>query len=54
LRDYINHGDRLFDRVQQFDKLERGNIAETAPLAIEGSIGDQLSRLRAAFGKLQG
>lgn len=54
LRDYINHGDRLFDRVQQFDKLERGNITEAAPIAIEGSIGDQLSRLRAAFGKLQG
>ena len=54
LRDYIAHGDRLFERVQQFDKLERGGIAETAPMAAEGSIGDQLARLRAAFGKLQG
>lgn len=55
LLDYIAQGDRLFDRVQQFDKLERGGIAETAPtLAAEGSIGDQLARLKAAFGKLQG
>lgn len=53
LRDYIDHGDRLFERVQQFDKLERGGIAEIAPPATEGSIGDQLARLKAAFGKLQ-
>jgi regulator of CtrA degradation len=54
LRDYIAQGDRLFDRVQQFDKLERGGIAEITPPATEGSIGDQLARLKAAFGKLQG
>jgi regulator of CtrA degradation len=54
LRDYIAQGDRLFERVQQFDRLERGGIAEAAPPATEGSIGDQLARLRAAFGKLQG
>ena len=53
LRAYIAQGDRLFDRVQQFDKLERGGIAEAAPAANEGSIGDQLARLRAAFGRLQ-
>jgi regulator of CtrA degradation len=53
LRDYIAQGDRLFERVQQFDRLERGAIAETAPPATQGSIGDQLARLRAAFGKLQ-
>jgi len=53
LRDYITKGDRLFERVQQFDKLERGNIDDTAPSIAEGSIGDQLARLRAAFGKLQ-
>jgi len=53
LLDYIDHGDRLFERVQQFDKLERGGIAEIAPSATEGSIGDQLARLKAAFGKLQ-
>ena len=54
LRDYISQGDRLFDRVQQFDRLERGTVAESAPADTEGSIGDQLARLRAAFGKLQG
>ncbi len=54
LRGYISQGDRLFERVQQFDKLERGGIAEAAPAVSEGSIGDQLARLRAAFGKLQG
>jgi len=53
LRGYVAQGDRLFERVQQFDKLERGGIAETAPPASEGSIGDQLARLRAAYSKLQ-
>jgi regulator of CtrA degradation len=53
LKGYIAQGDRLFERVQQFDKLERGGIAETAPSTTEGSIGDQLARLRAAFGRLQ-
>jgi regulator of CtrA degradation len=53
LVDYIAQGDRLFDRVQQFDRLERGGIAEAAPPVADGSIGDQLARLRAAFGKLQ-
>ena len=53
LRDYIAQGDRLFDRVQQFDKLERGGISEITPPATEGSIGDQLARLKAAFGRLQ-
>jgi regulator of CtrA degradation len=52
LKTYIAQGDRLFDRVQQFDKLERGGISEAAPASNEGSIGDQLARLRAAFGKL--
>jgi len=54
LRTYIAQGDRLFERVQQFDRLERGGIAEAAPPVAEGSIGDQLARLRAAFGRLQG
>ena len=53
LKTFIAQGDRLFERVQQFDKLERGGIDETAPVASHGSIGDQLARLRAAFGRLQ-
>jgi regulator of CtrA degradation len=52
LRTYIAQGDRLFERVLQFDRLERGGIAEVAPPSTEGSIGDQLARLKAAFGKL--
>src|SRR6218665_2490675 len=28
LRDYIGKGDRLFDRVVQFDKLERGGVPD--------------------------
>ena len=51
LREYIGKGDRLFERVVQFDKLERGGIADT-PVEAEGSISDQLSRLKAAFGRL--
>ncbi len=53
LKDYIGKGDRLFDRVVQFDRLERGNVPEEAPEATEGSVTDQLSRLRAAFGQLR-
>jgi regulator of CtrA degradation len=52
LRGYIGQSDRLFSRVQQLDRLERGDIAEAVPAVIEGSIGDQLARLKAAFGKL--
>lgn len=28
LRDYIDKDDRLFDRVMQFDTLERGRMSE--------------------------
>jgi len=52
LRDYIARGDRVFERVLQFDKLERGAVIEPARGA-EGSITDQLARLKAAFGRLQ-
>src|ERR1700749_3474099 len=33
LKAYIAQGDRLFERVLQFDKLERGGIAEATPAA---------------------
>lgn len=52
LRDFIAKGDRLFARVQQFDKLERGGVPDYAPTT-QGGIADQLSRLKAAFGKLR-
>lgn len=50
---FIALGDRLFDRVQQFDKLERGTMTP-APVGAEGGVADQLARLKAAFGRLQG
>jgi regulator of CtrA degradation len=53
LKTFVSDGDRLFERVQQFDKLERGILADTQPIG-HGSIGDQLARLKAAFGQLQG
>lgn len=52
LLDYIGRGDKLFDRVQQYDRLERGGVPEYAPTN-EGGIADQLARLKAAFGRLQ-
>ena len=52
LRDYIGKGDRLFDRVIQFDKLERGEMAEIEP-GLANSITDQLARLKAAFGRAE-
>jgi regulator of CtrA degradation len=51
LRDFIAKGDRLFDKVQQFDRLERAGVPEQVPVG-EGSISDQLARLKAAFGSL--
>ena len=53
LRDYIGKGDRLFERVVQFDRLERGT-GNDQQAAASGDIADQLSRLHAAFGKLGG
>lgn len=53
LRDYIGKGDRLFERVIQFDKLERGAVPDLPADEGAGSISDQLSRLKAAFGQLR-
>lgn len=50
LRDFIDKGDRLFDRVMQFDKLERAKMPEMDPGTANG-IADQLARLKAAFGR---
>ena len=52
LRDYIGKGDRLFEKVVRFDRLERGGIADY-PESNEGGIADQLARLKAAFGRLR-
>jgi regulator of CtrA degradation len=51
LKDFIARGDRLFERVVQFDQLERGRLPEVSEGPANG-ISDQLSRLRAAFGRL--
>jgi regulator of CtrA degradation len=53
LRVFIDKGDRLFERVQQFDRLERGKMTEI-PVTNANGIADQLSRLRAAFDQLKG
>lgn len=53
LKDYIAKGDRLFDKVIQFDKLERGGVPDLPMDVGVGSISDQLSRLKAAFGQLR-
>ena len=47
LKDFIGKGDRLFDRVVQFDRLERGGVPDLPMETGEGSISDQLSRLNA-------
>ena len=48
LREFIDQGDRLFDRVTQLDKLERGKMPEVPSGQVNG-IADQFSRLQAAF-----
>jgi regulator of CtrA degradation len=53
LLNFIALGDRLFERVVQFDRLERGTMTDQPRLSGQGSVGDQLARLRAAFGQLQ-
>jgi regulator of CtrA degradation len=48
---FITVSDRLFQRVMVLDRAERGEVPTAAPdaVATEGSIADQLSRLRRAF-----
>ena len=50
LLDFIDKGDRLFDRVMQYDTLERGKVPTRDAGAANG-IADQLARLKAAFGR---
>jgi regulator of CtrA degradation len=51
LKSFIGRGDRVFDRVLQFDRLERG-IAEPPAVTAQNGVADQLARLRAAFAQL--
>src|SRR5690606_32839233 len=50
LREFIDKGDRLFDRVMQLDALERGELPAVAETRANG-VADQLARLKAAFGR---
>ena len=50
LRSFIDKGDRLFDKVMQFDTLERGKMS-VVDVGAAGGIADQLARLKAAFGR---
>jgi regulator of CtrA degradation len=50
LRDFIDKGDRLFERVMQLDALEKGHLPADVPLSANG-VADQLARLKAAFGR---
>jgi regulator of CtrA degradation len=51
LRTFIGRGDRLFERVQQYDRLERGVMPERDQPDAVNSIADQMLRLKAAFGR---
>ncbi|WP_127073831.1 protease adaptor protein RcdA [Pelagibacterium lentulum] len=46
--DYVEKGDRLFERVVKFDKIERGEIAPEANA--ENAVSAQIDRLKSAFG----
>ena len=50
LVDFIAKGDRLFDKVMQFDTLERGKMP-VIDVGTANGIADQLARLKAAFGR---
>ncbi len=49
--DYIAKGDRLFERVVKFDRIERGEELPAEPDS-ENGVSGQLDRLKAAFGGL--
>ena len=53
LKDFISKGDRLFERVVQLDRLDRGT-SEAPAVTTENGVADQLARLRAAFAQLRG
>ncbi len=52
LIEYIERGDRLFDRVMQLDRLERSPVPEEVGPVSANGIADQLARLKAAFGRM--
>jgi regulator of CtrA degradation len=46
---YITEGERLFERVQHFDRMERGDLPSPPPEDETKSVAAQMSRLKAAF-----
>ncbi|OAM73145.1 DUF1465 family protein [Devosia elaeis] len=50
LRDFIDKGDRLFERVMQLDALEKGDLPDRVPVQANG-VADQLARIKAAFAR---
>lgn len=49
MKHYIKKGDRLFERVVKFDRIERGEDIPSEP-AGENALPAQMDRLKAAFG----
>ncbi|WMT86326.1 DUF1465 family protein [Pelagibacterium sp. 26DY04] len=49
MKHYIEKGDRLFERVVKFDRIERGEDTPSKP-AGENALSSQMDRLKAAFG----
>jgi len=49
MKHYIEKGDRLFERVVKFDRIERGEDIAPEP-AGENALSSQMDRLKAAFG----
>lgn len=49
MKAYIDKGDRLFERVVKFDRVERGEDIPAEPVG-ENALASQMDRLRAAFG----
>lgn len=49
MKAYIDKGDRLFERVVKFDRVERGEDLPAEPMG-ENALPSQMDRLRAAFG----
>ena len=48
--EYVQKGDRLFDRVMKFDALDRSEMPQNVATGND-DIADQFARLHAAFGK---
>jgi regulator of CtrA degradation len=49
MKHYIDKGDRLFERVVKFDRIERGEELPSEPTG-ENALSAQMDRLKAAFG----